>query len=148
MVLGHFRPVILLPVGLLVGLPPGQVEAILLHELAHIRRYDYLVNVWQRLVEGLMFYHPLVWWISSVIRTERENCCDDMAVAITGDAHAYAAALAALEQTRCSGYEPAVAAGGGSLVKRIRRLLYPKGPYGAGTPLFAAVVVMAAAAAA
>ena len=77
MVLGHFRPVILIPVGVLAGLPAGQIEAILLHELAHIRRFDYLVNVLQRLVEGLLFYHPAVWWISRVIRAERENCCDD-----------------------------------------------------------------------
>jgi TonB family protein len=146
MVLGHFRPVILMSLGLLAGLPAGQMEAILLHELAHIRRYDYLVNVLQRSVEGLLFYHPAVWWISRVIRTERESCCDDVVVAMNGNAHEYAVALAALEQIRWSGREPAVAATGGSLVKRIRRLLYPKGPNGAWTPLFAAVILMATAA--
>jgi bla regulator protein blaR1 len=146
MVLGHFRPVILMPIGVLTGLPPGQIEAILLHELAHIRRYDYLVNVLQRSVEGLLFYHPAVWWMSRVIRTERENCCDDVVVTISGNAHEYAVALAALEQNRWSGREPAVAATGGSLVKRIRRLLYPKGPNGAWTPLFSAVILMATAA--
>ncbi len=146
MVLSHFRPVILMPIGLLAGLPVGQVEAILLHELAHIRRYDYLVNVLQRSVEGLLFYHPAVWWISRVIRAERENCCDDVVVAMSGNAHEYAVALAALEQTRWSGRELAVAATGGSLVKRIRRLLYPKGPNGAWTPLFSAVILMATAA--
>jgi TonB family protein len=145
MVLGHFRPVILMPVGLLTGLPAGQIEAILLHELAHIRRYDYLVNVLQRSVEGLLFYHPAVWWMSRVIRTERENCCDDVVVTVSGNAHEYAVALAALEQNRWSGREPAVAATGGSLVKRIRRLLYPKGPNGAWTPLFSAVILMATA---
>ena len=98
-VIGHFRPVILMPIGLLAGLPAGQIEAILLHELAHIRRYDYLVNVLQRSVEGLLFYHPVVWWISRVIRTERENCCDDVAVAMSGNAHEYAVALAALNKT-------------------------------------------------
>jgi TonB family protein len=146
MVLGHFRPVILMPIGVLTGLPPGQIEAILLHELAHIRRYDYLVNVLQRSVEGLLFYHPAVWWMSRVIRTERENCCDDVVVTMSGNAHEYAVALAALEQNRWSGREPAVAATGGSLVKRIRRLLYPKGPNGAWTPLFSAVILMATAA--
>src|SRR5258708_34657898 len=146
MVRGHFRPVILVPIGVLAGLAAGQIEAILLHELAHIRRYDYLVNVLQRSVEGLLFYHPAVWWISRVIRAERENCCDDVVVATSGNAHQYAVALAALEQNRWSGREPAVAATGGSLVKRIHRLLYPKGPYGAWTPLFAAVILMAAAA--
>jgi GWxTD domain-containing protein len=146
MVLGHFRPLILMPIGLLAGLPAGQIEAILLHELAHIRGYDYLVNILQRSVEGLMFYHPAVWWISRVIRAERENCCDDVVVAISGNAHEYAVALAALEHYRWSGFEPAVAATGGSLVKRIRRLLYPKGPNGAWTPLLAAVILVATAA--
>ena len=92
-----------MPVGLLAGLPAGQVEAILLHELAHIRRHDYLVNLMQIVVEGLVFYHPAVWWISGVIRGERENCCDDLVVATQGDALAYAAALTALEQTPWGG---------------------------------------------
>jgi len=146
MVLGHFRPFILMPVGLLAGLPAAQVEAILMHELAHIRRHDYLVNVLQRSVEGLLFYHPAVWWMSRVMRNERENCCDDLVVEMSGDAHEYARALAALEQNRWSGCEPAVAARGGNLVKRIRRLLYPKGPNGVWTPLCASVVFLATAA--
>jgi GWxTD domain-containing protein len=148
MVIGHFRPVILMPAGLLAGLPAGQIEAILLHELAHIRRYDYIVNVLQRSVEGLLFYHPAMWWISRVIRAEREHCCDDVVVATIGNAHEYAVALAALEQNRWSGREPAVAATGGSLVKRIRRLLDPKGPNGAWSPVIAAGILMATAAAA
>ncbi len=149
MILGHLRPVILVPMGFLSGLPPGQVEAILLHELAHVRRADYLVNVCQRVIEGLLFYHPAVWWISRVIRTERENCCDDIVVAVRGDAHCYAAALTALEQNRLeqawSNREPALAATGGSLMKRIRRLLYPKGPSGIWAPALATVVLIAAA---
>jgi bla regulator protein blaR1 len=144
-VLGHFRPLILMPAGLLTRLPVEQVEAILLHELAHVRRCDYLVNLVQRCAEGLLFYHPAVWWISRVIRDERENCCDDVVVANTGDAHQYAVALAALEQNRWSGREPAVAATGGSLVKRIRRLLYPRVPRGAWTPLAAAILLTSAA---
>jgi GWxTD domain-containing protein len=147
MVLGHFRPLILMPLGLLAGLPAGQIEAILLHELAHIRRCDYLVNVLQRFVEGLFFYHPAVWWMARVIRAERENCCDDAAVAIGGNAHAYAVALAALEQNRWSSREAAVAATGGNLMKRIRRLLYPTRPQGAWTPLFAALALIVIAAA-
>ena len=120
-VIGHLRPVILMPVGLLTGLPVAQVESILAHELAHIRRQDYLVNLMQTFVEGLLFYHPAVWWISRVIRAERENCCDDIAVAVSGDARQYAAALAALEQNRFAAHELALAATGGSLVNRIRR---------------------------
>ncbi len=81
-VMGHLRPVILMPVGLLTGLPAGQIESILLHELAHIRRYDYLANMLQTSVEGLLFYHPVVWWMSGVIRAEREHCCDDLAVSL------------------------------------------------------------------
>jgi GWxTD domain-containing protein len=145
MVLGHLRPVILMPIGLLTGLPAGQIEAILLHELAHIRRHDYLANVLQRLVEGLLFYHPAVWWISRVIRTERENCCDDAVISIRGDALGYAAALVTLEQSRCGFREPAIAATGGSLVTRIRRLLYPKSN-GSWTPFLAAFILMATAA--
>ena len=147
MVLGHLRPVILMPVGLLAGLPAEQIEAVLLHELAHIRRYDYLVNVLQRSLECLLFYHPAMWWMSRVIRAERENCCDDDVVAISGNPHEYAVALAALEHNRWPGRGPAVAATGGSLVKRIGRLLYPKAPNGAWAPWLAALVVMTAAAA-
>ncbi len=121
-VIGYLRPVILMPVGLLAGLPVTQVEAILLHELAHIRRYDYLVNLLQVIVEGVLFYHPVVWWISGVVRTERENCCDDLVVSVTGGALEYATALTALEQRRGDA-GMAMASTGGNLVKRIQRLL-------------------------
>ncbi len=145
-VLGHFRPLILMPAGLLTGFPPEQIEAILLHELAHIRRHDFLVNIFQRLVEGLFFYHPAIWWISRVMRSERENCCDDVAVVMSGNAHGYASALAALEEFRHSVVEPAVAATGGSVVKRIRRLLIPSTTNGAWTPFLAATIFMIVAA--
>ena len=143
-VLGHFRPVILMPIGLLAGMPPRQIEAILLHELAHVRRYDYLVNVLQRSVEGLLFYHPAVWWISHVIRVEREHCCDDAVVELNGDAYEYATALAALEENRWPGREPALAATGGGLVKRVRRLLYPKRHNGVWTPVISIAVMIVA----
>jgi GWxTD domain-containing protein len=139
--LGHFRPLILIPAGMLSGLPPEQVEAILLHELAHIRRHDYLINALQRLVEGLLFYHPAAWWISRLIRTERENCCDDMVVSVTGNAPEYARTLAALEQNRFSGRQPALAVTGGRLMKRIHRLLYPGSQNTAWAPLLAAAVL-------
>ncbi len=131
-VIGYLRPVILVPAGMLTSMPSNQVEAILLHELAHIRRGDYMVNLLQTIAEGLFYYHPAIWWISKVIRAEREHCCDDIAAAGTGGAHEYAAALAALEQTRWvsenMGTAAMTATGGTGLVKRIHRLLYPQQP--------------------
>lgn len=148
LVAGYLRPVILVPLDLLSGLPAGQVEAILLHELAHIRRRDYLVNLLQAVVENLLFYHPAVWWVSGVIRAEREHCCDDLAVAIQGNAFEYATALTALE-TRRGVAEPALAATGGDLMKRIRRLLNrPEPRHAAFTPAVAAGIVILTAAAA
>lgn len=145
MVLGHLRPVILVPLGLLANLPSEQVETILLHELVHIRRCDYLVNVLQRIVESVLFYHPAVWWISKVMRTERENCCDDVVVSVSQHADEYALALAALERSRLR-QQAAVAATGGNLVKRIRRLLYPKAPAGIWAPLAATAIFVVTAA--
>jgi GWxTD domain-containing protein len=120
--IGYLRLVVLLPLGCLTGLSAGQVECILLHELAHVRRYDYVVNLLQGLVEGLLFYHPAVWWVSRVVRAERENCCDDAVVELVGDARAYAATLARLEQRRSLAPQAAMAATGGNLIRRIRRL--------------------------
>jgi len=121
--IGWLSPVILVPAGMLAGLSPAQVEAVLAHELSHIRRCDYLVNIVQSMVETLLFYHPAVWWISRQIRDERENCCDDMAVVACGDVVAYARALAQLDDMRGAIPVGALAATGGSLVKRIERLL-------------------------
>jgi GWxTD domain-containing protein len=147
-VIGFFRPVILLPIGLLTGLGAQQVEAILIHELAHVRRCDYLVSLLQKFVEGLLFYHPAVWWVSGVIRAERENCCDDVVVAVLGDAHGYAATLATLEEIRWSAREPALAATGGNLMRRVRRLLnQPEGPRPSAVPVFSAAILLVAAAA-
>lgn len=139
-VVGYLRPLILMPVGLLAGLPVAQVEAILLHELAHIRRYDYVVNLLQVFVEGLLFYHPAVWWISGVMRAERENCCDDLVVAVTGGALEYAAALTALEMRR--GPREVLAVTGGNLVARIQRLLgRPERRFAAAMPVFTAAIL-------
>jgi beta-lactamase regulating signal transducer with metallopeptidase domain len=121
-VVGWLRPYVLVPLAALANLPPEQVEAILLHELAHIRRQDYLINILQSVVEALLFYHPAVWWISGHMRTERELCCDDVAVSITGDAVGYARALAELA-TASPRLSLAAAATGGSLRDRIARLL-------------------------
>ena len=129
-VVGWLRPVVLAPVGALAGLPPEQIEALLLHELAHIRRHDYLVNIAQSAIEALLFYHPAVWWVSGHIRAERELCCDDMAVSATGDPVTFARALAELklESARTSHLSPDMAATGGSLSHRIARLLGQSGP--------------------
>jgi beta-lactamase regulating signal transducer with metallopeptidase domain len=124
-VAGWLRPVILMPVGALAGLPAEQIEALLAHELAHIRRHDYVINLLQSLAEALLFYHPSVWWISNEIRAERELCCDDAAVAVCGDALIYARALATVESERPSRLRTVMAANGGSLANRIRRLLEP-----------------------
>ena len=121
-VVGWMKPVVLVPASALAGLSPDQLEAILAHELAHIRRHDYLVNLLQTVVETLLFYHPSVWWLSGRIRAERENCCDDLAVSLCGDPVAYAGALADLEALRHSS-RLALAANGGSLLLRVRRLL-------------------------
>ena len=124
-VIGWLRPVILAPIGALSGLAPQQVEALLAHELAHVRRHDYLVNVLQGIAESLLFYHPAVWWISNQIRTEREHCCDDLAVEASGDVLVYARALAALESMRPARVKAALSASDGSLLRRIQRLADP-----------------------
>jgi beta-lactamase regulating signal transducer with metallopeptidase domain len=122
-VIGWLRPVVLLPVSTLAGLSPAQLEALLAHELAHVRRFDYLVNLMQTFGETLLFYHPAVWWVSHRMRVEREHCCDDAAVRVCGDAVGYARALAELEGLRSIAPTLAVAAGGGSLWQRIARLV-------------------------
>src|SRR5262249_30981661 len=99
-VVGAIRPVVLMPIGALAGLPTEHIEVLLLAELARIRRHDYLVNIVQSIAEALLFYHPAVWWVSRDIRRERELCCDDAAVSISGDVLTYARALAELESLR------------------------------------------------
>ncbi|MBM3760007.1 MAG: GWxTD domain-containing protein [Acidobacteria bacterium] len=117
-VVGWLKPVLLMPVGMMAGMPATQIEAILLHELAHVWRRDALVNGLQSVVESVLFYHPAVWWVSGLIREEREKCCDDLVVALQGDAHAYATALLTLEEKRAF----ALAANGGNLMKRLERM--------------------------
>ena len=122
-VVGCLRPVILLPASALTGLSSGQLEAVLAHELAHIYRYDYLVNMLQTVVEIVGFYHPAVWWISHKMRIERENCCDDLAVSVCGDKVGYARALTSMEEIRLAQGELVIAASGGNLFTRISRLV-------------------------
>jgi len=134
-VLGWLKPVVLVPGFALTGLSPQQLELILAHELAHILRHDYAVNLIQSVVEVLFFYHPAVWWISAKIRQERELCCDALAVRHAGDALDYARALTHLETLSLEGAFPtpalALSATGGSFMHRIQRLISPTTP----TPL-------------
>lgn len=122
-VFGWLRAVILIPPSALTGLSPQALEALLAHELAHIRRHDYLVNLIQTILETLLFYHPATWWVSARIRIEREHCCDDLAVRALGDQALYIHALATMESLRSTPPTTALAGNGGSLIVRVRRLL-------------------------
>lgn len=123
-VIGWIKPAILLPAGVLAGMPASHLEAVLAHELAHIRRADFLVNVLQCTAEVLLFYHPAVWWVSRQIRIERELCADDLAVAVSGDRVAYASALASLESIRAESLAVAMVSGD-DLLTRVRRMIEP-----------------------
>ncbi|HXW91022.1 MAG TPA: M56 family metallopeptidase [Terriglobales bacterium] len=121
-VMGWFRPVVFLPLTILSGFSEEQLQSIIAHELAHVRRLDAFVNAFQVSVETLLFYHPAVWWLNQRIRAEREHCCDEIAVAVCGNAVAYARALTRLEELRrAPGF--AMAANGGPLTERIVRVL-------------------------
>ena len=141
-VLGSLRPIILLPASTLTGLTAEQIEMVLAHELAHIRRHDFLVNLLQAFVETLMFYHPAVWWMSRSVRIERENCCDDLAVSVCGNPIQYARALTRLEELRAGALPVVVAANGGSLLDRIRRIAGGRAESTAATSRWTAAVVM------
>ncbi|MGA9341319.1 MAG: M56 family metallopeptidase [Rhodanobacteraceae bacterium] len=121
---GWFKPVILLPASVALGFPREQVELILAHELGHLRRYDHMVNLAQAILETLLYYHPVVHWISRDVRREREICCDELVLRVThGEPRVYARTLAALEEMRYSTNRLAVAATGGVLLDRVRRIL-------------------------
>jgi beta-lactamase regulating signal transducer with metallopeptidase domain len=124
-VVGWLKPVILLPPAALTGLTTLQLEMVLAHELSHIRRHDYLVNLIQVGVETLLFYHPVVRWISRDARRERELCCDDSAVHACGDALHYAHALTDLAALRSGDVSPAMGVTGGDLAMRVERLISP-----------------------
>lgn len=127
MVMGILSPAILLPAHVLTGVPPEHLRAVLAHELAHIRRHDYLVNLAQMLVESLLFFNPAVWWLSRQIRAEREACCDALAVRHTGSAVEYVRVLADFAARAAAA--PALAMGGAPaekpLLERILRILTP-----------------------
>jgi GWxTD domain-containing protein len=143
---GFLKAVILLPASLLTQLPAAQLEAIVAHELAHIRRHDYLVNLMQSVVETLLFYHPAVWWVSRVVRAEREVCCDHLAAAATGNKRDYAEALVALEQFASGDLALTLAATGGDLRNRVARLLgHDGGAVKVGSPALLTGLLIAAA---
>ncbi len=144
LVVGVIRPVVLFPAALLTGLSMDQVTALLVHELAHVRRHDYLVNLLQSLVETVLFYHPSVWWISRQIRRERELCCDDLALAFTENRLAYATALAAVAQGLPVETELAMAASGGELLGRIRRIVTGQSPRVTWMSVLVSGVILAA----
>jgi beta-lactamase regulating signal transducer with metallopeptidase domain len=135
-VVGWLRPVLLLPAAVITGLTPEQLETIIAHELAHVRRHDYLVSTIQLVAETLLFYHPVTWWLSARLREERELCCDDIVVETCGDAVVYARALAESERRRVARSPQSIVALGandGALIERIRRLLGIDAPR-RGTP--------------
>jgi len=146
-VVGVVRAVIVVPVSALTALSPAQLEAVLAHELAHIRRADFLWNVLQTIVETLFFFHPAVWWIGRRLRTERELCCDDMALAACGDRLTYATALVALERARPTNRLAPALHGQGSNVGLKARILHilgtaPQRPHRLAPLLFAATAII------
>ncbi len=132
LVVGYLRPVVLLPVSLATSIPMAQLEAILAHELAHIRRHDFVINLLQTLIETLFFYHPAVWWLSHRIRIEREHCCDDLVIKLFNNAPDYGRALLAVEQLQGQTTSLALGANDGSLLGRIRRIVSPAANQAAG----------------
>ncbi len=144
MVIGHIKPVILLPVGMITGLPVKEVEAVIAHELAHVKRYDYLINIVQTLIESVLFFNPVVWWVSSVIRKQREHCCDDLAVKCCGNHMIYAHALTNLGAWSLK--TPTMSMGlfktKGELLNRIKRLVYPQAHSSVKEKLVPAVILI------
>ena len=148
--IGYLKPLILLPIGMISGLPKEQVEAIIIHELAHIKRYDFLINLLQTFTETIFFYHPAVWWISSTIKNERENCCDDLTLKLCGGSLIYFKALYNLQQICSDENEIALAAIGkkNQLFRRINRMNSNNKitSYGVKFAAFAVLLIVIAAA--
>lgn len=125
MTIGYLKPVILLPIGMVNNLSPQQVEAVLAHELAHIYRRDYLINIFQAIIETLFYFNPAVWWLSAAVRAEREDCCDDIAVPYCNNSLDYAKALLSVQEWSQSApsFALAFANGKNRLLNRVRRIL-------------------------
>jgi beta-lactamase regulating signal transducer with metallopeptidase domain len=142
MIVGWLRPIVLMPAATMSGLSIAQIDALIAHELAHLRRHDPIVNLLQSVAETLLFYHPAVWWVSRSVRRDREFCCDDLAISVTGDRLTYVTALADLA-SQSAGPQVALAAGGGSLVERIARVL-GQPERRSWTPAVGAIVLLSA----
>lgn len=145
MVIGYFKPVVIIPVEMLTQMPFNQIEAIIAHEIAHIRRNDYILNVLQTIIETLFFFHPAVWYISNQIRKERENCCDDMALTVCRESIVYAKALVSVQELTFRKHYSAVAFSGKKkyLLNRVKRLIMkPKVKSNLIDRIIAAVVIL------
>ena len=125
MAMGVWRATVILPISAVLSLPRAELEAVIAHELGHIRRWDYLWNLLQTAIESVLFFHPAVWWLSRTVRERREVCCDEIAVRSCSDAAVYARALLRLEEQRTVKLRLAMALGGcgGSLLSRVRKIL-------------------------
>lgn len=149
-VIGHLKPVILMPAGLLTGMPAEQVEAVLLHELAHIRRHDYIVNLLQTFFETIYFFNPGLLWISALLRDEREHCCDDIALGQTGNKKEFIQALISFkEHAMYNSHQSAVAFPGkkNQLLQRVSRIINNKNQsLGTGEKIFfmAGIILLSA----
>lgn len=145
--IGWIKPVVLMPTAVALGFPRQQVELILAHELGHLRRYDHLVNLAQAVIETLLFYHPAVHWISREVRNDREVCCDRLVLRLTeGEPREYAQTLASLEELRLASPQLAIAATGGVLLDRVRRIIDMPAPRLAATRPSLGMTLLAAAA--
>lgn len=144
MVIGFFKPIILFPIGILNQLSVEQVESIIAHELAHVRRNDYLINLFMTFAEVLLFFNPFVWWINRRIRIEREFSCDDLAIDYTGDTLSFIKSLAQLEEWRMSGNSLAMAFGGSKkgVLARVQRIVQPVNRQSAPARAFLSVVLL------
>ncbi len=120
--IGVLRPLILLPPAAVCGWSADQLEMVLMHELAHLRRWDNVINISQRLVESLLFFHPVIWWSSEWLSLERESCCDRLVVGRSGGPVAYAEVLVALAGSRCQKRAGVLAMADRMVMTRIRRL--------------------------
>lgn len=144
MVVGWLTPVVLVPMSAFASLTPEQLRAVLVHELAHIRRHDHVLNAIQIFIETALFFHPVTWWLSNQIRTERENCCDDAAVRSSPHPRVFAEALARLETIRSASPQAALAATGGPLMSRIARIVGTNHPTAQRATAWRATLAIAA----